>query len=89
LKKSEITFLIVALILAAAVGGLIGDIIGGVAPQGSKVKELLEKEIPIGFQTVSFDWFALSFTIGFLIRLNFFSILGMILVIIYFRWWYL
>jgi len=88
LKKSEILFLIVALILAAAVGGLIGDIIGSVAPKGN-VKTLLEKEIPIGFQTISFDWYALSFTIGFLIRLNFFSILGMVLVIIYFKWWHL
>ena len=88
MKKNEITFLIVALILAAAVGGLIGDIIGSYAPEGN-VKTLLEKEIAIGFNTVSFDWFAWSFTIGFLIRLNFFSILGMILVIIYFRYWYL
>jgi len=88
LKGREVTFLLVSLILAAVVGGLIGDIIGSFLPEGA-VKTLFEKSISIGFKPLTVELYTLSFTIGLMIKINFVSILFIILVVIYFRWWFL
>jgi hypothetical protein len=88
LKKSEITSIVIALLLAAVIGGLIGDLIGSFIPGGA-VKMLFQKSLPIGFEAVSVDFFSISFTLGLWVKINFVSILMVILVIVYFRWWYL
>ncbi|MGB8658619.1 MAG: hypothetical protein WCE90_12685 [Candidatus Zixiibacteriota bacterium] len=88
MKGREITFLLVSLILAAVAGGLIGDIIGSFLPEGA-VKTLFQKSLTIGFKPLSVELFAISFTIGLLVKINFVSILFLILVVIYFRWWFL
>jgi hypothetical protein len=88
LKSRDVTFLLVALVLAAVVGGLIGDIVGTFLPEGA-VKTLFQKNIPIGFKPLTVELFALSFTIGLMVKINFVSILFLILVVVYFRWWFL
>jgi len=88
LKGREVTFLLVSLVLAAVVGGLIGDITGSFLPEGA-VKTLFEKTISIGFKSLTVELYAISFTIGLMVKINFVSILFIILVVIYFRWWFL
>ncbi|MCK4223540.1 MAG: DUF4321 domain-containing protein [candidate division Zixibacteria bacterium] len=88
MKGREVTFLLVSLVLAAVVGGLIGDIIGSFLPVGA-VKTLFEKSISIGFKPLTVELYAISFTIGLMVKINFVSILFIILVVIYFRWWFL
>jgi uncharacterized membrane protein YeiH len=88
LKKREVTFVVVALILGAVFGGLIGDILGSYLPP-SAAKTLFTKSIDIGIETVKVDFYAIAFTIGFMLKINFMSVLFVILVIIYFKWWYL
>lgn len=88
MKGRELTFLLVSLVLAAVVGGLIGDIIGSFLPEGA-VKILFEKSISIGFKPLTVELYAISFTIGLMVKINFVSILFIILVVIYFRWWFL
>jgi len=89
LKQNEITFLVVALILAAVVGGVVGDIVGFYLPQG-QVKTLFTQHYQkIGFEPTTFNLYAISFTLGFRFKINFVSILFIILVIVYFKWWYL
>jgi len=88
LKKRELTFIIVALILGAVIGGLIGDIIGTFLPPGA-AKTVFTKTIEIGFDTVKADFFIISFILGLKLKINFMSMMVVLLVIIYFRWWYL
>ena len=88
MKGREITFLLVSLVLAAVVGGLIGEIIGSFLPDGA-VKTLFQKNVTIGFKPLTVELFAISFTIGLLVKINFVSILFIILVVLYFRWWFL
>jgi hypothetical protein len=88
LKGKEITFLIIALVLGAVAGGLVGEIIGSFLPDGA-VKTLFEKSLNIGFNPITVELYAISFTIGLLVKINFVSILFIILVVIYFRWWFL
>ncbi|MCJ7509097.1 MAG: hypothetical protein MUO85_10295 [candidate division Zixibacteria bacterium] len=87
MRRSEIVFLVVAMILAAVIGGLIGEIVSSFLPEGA-VKTLFEKSIQIGFKTIEVQFYAISLAFGIMFRINFVSILLIILVMIYFRWWY-
>ena len=88
MKKRELTFIITALILGAVMGGLIGDIIGTYLPPGA-AKTVFTKSIEIGVNTTKVDFYAISFTFGLTFKINFVSVLVVLLVIVYFRWWYL
>lgn len=88
MKKREVVFIVTALILGAVMGGLIGDIIGTFLPPGG-AKTLFSKSIQIGMDTTRIDFYAISFTFGLMVKINFLSVLTVILVIVYFRWWYL
>ena len=88
MKRSELGYVVIGVLLAAIVGGLIGEIIGSFLPAGT-AKELFLKNIPVGFAPATVDFYAISFTIGLVLKFNFVSVLMMIFVLAYFRWWYL
>lgn len=88
MKRREVIFLTVALILGAVVGGLLGEVLGSFLPEGA-VKTLFTQSIDIGIKPFSIEVYALSLTFGLMVKINFVSVLMIIGVIIYFRWWYL
>ncbi len=88
MKSREVTFLIIALLLAAIIGGLLGDIIGTFLPNGA-AKTVFTKNLKVGFNTIQVDFYAISFTFGLTLKINFMSMLMVLLVIVYLRWWYL
>lgn len=88
MKGRELTFIIVALLLGAILGGFIGEMIGSFLPEGA-AKTLFTKSVSIGFDAVRVQLYSLSFTFGIMVKINFMSVLAVLLVIIYFRWWYI
>ncbi|MEW6050075.1 MAG: DUF4321 domain-containing protein [Candidatus Zixiibacteriota bacterium] len=88
MKRRELTFIITALILGAVLGGLLGDVIGTYLPEGA-AKTLFTKSVVIGFDATKVEFYAISFTVGLMFKINFMSLLFVLLVIVYFRWWYL
>ncbi|MBD3332616.1 DUF4321 domain-containing protein [candidate division GN15 bacterium] len=88
MKRRELTFIIIALVLGAVIGGLLGDLIGTYLPPGA-AKTMFTKSITIGIDTVKVDFYAISFMFGLTLQINFMSVLMILLVIVYFRWWYL
>lgn len=99
MNSRELTFIIVSLILATVFGGFLGQLIGDYLPEGA-VKTLFQKNLEIGVgerglmvngiqEPININLYSISFAFGLLIRINFVSVLMVILVIIYFRWWYI
>lgn len=89
MKRSELGFVVLGVLLAGIVGGLVGEIIGSFLPDGSAASVLFLKSISIGFGPASLDFFSISVTLGLWFNFNFVSVLMMIFVLAYFRWWYL
>lgn len=88
MKKREVIFIVTALILGAVFGGLIGDVIGKFLPEGA-AKTLFSDSIQIGLDTIRIELYAISLTFGLMFKINFLSVLTVIFIIVYFRWWYL
>jgi hypothetical protein len=99
LRDREIKFIVVSLIMAAIIGGFLGQLIGEYLPEGA-VKTLFMKSMDIGIgqrgiavnqiqEPIYINLYSISMAFGLLIKINFVSLLLVILVIIYFKWWYL
>lgn len=105
MNRREITFLLVAMILAAVFGGLTGDVVGSFLPDGT-IKTLFVKHLEIGlgsntyamisdgtdpfrYAPLTVNLFAITLTFGLLLKINFVSVLFVLLVFVYFRWWFL
>lgn len=99
MRDKEIRFVIFSLVLAAILGGFLGQLIGEYLPEGA-VKTLFVKSLDIGIgqrgvtvnelqEPIYINLYSISLAFGLLIKINFVSILMIILVIIYFKWWYL
>jgi hypothetical protein len=99
LRDKEIKFIIISLIMAAIIGGFMGQLIGEYLPEGA-VKTLFVKSMDIGIgqrgisvnevqEPIYIDLYSISLAFGLIVKINFVSLLMIILVIIYFKWWYL
>lgn len=99
MNSRELTFIIISLLLATVFGGFLGQLIGDYLPDGA-VKTLFQQNLEIGIgkkgvsvneiqEPVTINLYSISFAFGLLIRINFVSVLMVILVIIYFKWWYI
>lgn len=97
LKRQELTFLIVGMLLAAIAGGLIGDLVGSFLPEGT-IRTLFKTNIEIGLgrtvdlqpvQPLVINLYAITMVLGFTLKINFVSVLFVFLVFVYFQWWYL
>lgn len=105
MNRREVTFLLVAVTLAAVFGGVVGDVVGSFLPEGT-IKTLFVKHLQIGvgsnpyvavqnnsdplrYSPLTINLFAITLTFGLLIKINFVSVLFVLLVFVYFRWWFL
>ncbi|MEE9554094.1 MAG: DUF4321 domain-containing protein [candidate division Zixibacteria bacterium] len=99
MNSRELTFIIVALLLATVFGGFLGQLIGEYLPDGA-VKTLFQQNLEIGIgkrgisvneiqEPININLYSISLAFGLLIKINFVSVLMVILVIIYFKWWYI
>lgn len=99
MRDKEIRFVVFSMLFAAIVGGFMGQLIGEYLPEGA-VKTLFVKSLDIGLgqrgltvndiqEPIYINLYSISFAFGLMIKINFVSLLMIILVIIYFKWWYL
>lgn len=97
MRGREITFLIVGIVMAAVAGALVGHLVGSLIP-GGPMKGVFTSTIEIGLgkgvalhpvEPVHLDLYAIALAFGFTLRINFVSVLFVLLLLIYFRWWYL
>ena len=85
-KGRGIGFLLTVIVLGVLIGGVIGEIIGLLMPVGV-VKEFFLRSVDAQLGPVTLDLHAFSITLGFGLRLNIVSVLGVALVAYLFRWY--
>jgi|UniRef100_A0A7C3YRT6 hypothetical protein len=82
-RKLGLTLFII--IVGGIVFGVIGEVIGLIIPE-SPVKKVILKYIWVGFSPVTINLNIVSFTIGFHIKFNLLSVLGIIFLGYILRW---
>jgi hypothetical protein len=85
--RKRIAAVILIIVLGAMLGSAFGQIVGKVLPAGP-VKSFFLMSVPVGFQPVHADLAVFTFDIGFMLRLNIISIVGVVLLAYFLRWLY-
>ena len=85
MRPRKLSVFVLSLIVGAILGGALGEIIALILPDGV-AKDFFTKAISIGISPHTWDlWFA-SLTFGFSFKLNFTSILGVLVISYLLRW---
>ncbi|ACI18916.1 DUF4321 domain-containing protein [Dictyoglomus thermophilum] len=65
---------------------ILGFLVGGVLAEALSDKlEFLKRGISIGFSPVNFDFYFFVFTLGFNLKLNLGSIIGILIVLLFYK----
>lgn len=75
------------LLMGLLLGTLIGDLMGLVLPDGA-VKKIMIHSIKIGFLPIVIDLHIFAFTFGFMLKINLFGIIGILLLGYILKWLY-
>ena len=86
ITKKPLGILIVMLLLGMFIGGTFGEILGLILPEGV-VKEFFLKSVTPGMESRTINFVVLTFTIGFSLKINIISILGILFAVYLFRWY--
>ncbi len=81
--KKSITWFVLLLFTGAFVGTITGYFLGTLLGRGP-LYDIVSKGIVVGFNPFQMDLFFLSFTLGLHLRINVFTIVGVVLVL----WWH-
>ena len=85
-RQKSLPMLIFMVILGAIVGTAVGEAIGLILPDGV-VKEFFLRSVETAVGPATFDLVALTFTIGFSIKVNLMAVLGVVFATYLFRWY--
>ena len=85
-RQKSLGMLVFMVILGAIVGTAIGEAIGLILPEGV-VKEFFLRSVATSVGPTTVNLVALTFTIGFSIKVNLMSVLGVVLSTYLFRWY--
>ncbi len=76
--------LIVVLILGALIGTVAGEVIGAFVPGGA-VERIFSRGITTGLSPATLDLKVISLTVGFLVKINLASVLGIGLALLLYK----
>ena len=81
---------VVALIifLGIIVGTVVGEVIGIIIPEGKVIRDVFVNSTDLNIGPLHLDLVVFSFTLGFSLRVNLMSVVGIFLVFLVLRWYW-
>lgn len=83
--KRRIGLVALVFLLGVVLGSVVGELIGLLLPEGNVIRELFTTGKEFSMSPVTFNLIVFTFTIGFSIKVNLISVLGIILVALLLR----
>jgi len=85
--KQNIPLTIFILLMGLILGSFIGDLLGMVLPDGA-VKIAMTTPLRIGFHPISIDLHIFTLILGFMIKINLFGVIGVLILGYSLKWLY-
>lgn len=85
--KRRIGMVALVFFLGVILGSIVGELIGVLLPEGALIKELFVKSKDFQVGPVFLDLVVFTFNVGFTLKVNLVSVLGIILVAFLLRWY--
>jgi hypothetical protein len=83
-------FAVVALILflGIVVGTVVGDVVGILLPEGKTIRDVFVNSTDLHVGPLHLDLVVFSFTLGFSLKVNLMSVIGIFVVALMLRWYW-
>ncbi|HPG38997.1 MAG TPA: DUF4321 domain-containing protein [bacterium] len=78
--------IIIVIFLGAIVGGVLGEVIALLIPDGI-VREFFLRSVSFGFSPATINLILITFTLGFTFKLNIIGVIGIFLATYIMRWY--
>ncbi len=85
--KQNMPLTIFILLMGLILGSFIGDLLGMILPDGA-VKMVMTTPLQIGFHPISLDLHIFTLILGFMIKINLFGIIGVLILGYSLKWLY-
>jgi hypothetical protein len=84
-KKKSIGFYLVIIFIGALIGSALGEVIGYILPDGV-VKQFFIKSVSASIGPATLNIVIMTFTLGFSIKINVMSVIGILITAYMLRW---
>jgi len=85
-RSRTIGWFIIAVLLGALIGGVLGEVIALLLPAGI-VKDFFLRSVSFGFSPTTINLILINLTFGFTFKLNIISVIGIFLATYILRWY--
>ncbi len=85
MRKKSIGWILVVILLGAFIGSALGEVLAYILPQGV-VKEFFLRSVEFSLGPGTLNLVILTFTLGFSLKLNVISVLGIGIASYFLRW---
>ncbi|MBD3290368.1 DUF4321 domain-containing protein [candidate division KSB1 bacterium] len=87
MRKRSISFILLVLIIGAAIGTALGELIAYIVPTGV-VEQFFLRAALIGFEPFTLNLGVFTFTLGFTLELNVIGVIGIAISAYILRWYH-
>ncbi len=87
-RRRPIALVALILFLGIMVGSVVGEVIGLLLPEGKVIREVFVSSTDFHAGPVHIDLVVFSFTLGFSLRVNLMSVVGVFVVSVLLRWYW-
>ena len=87
-RRRALAVVTLILFLGIVVGTVVGEVIGIMLPEGKVIRDVFVNSTDFHIGPVHIDLVVFSFTLGFSLRVNLMSVVGVVLMSILLRWYW-
>jgi hypothetical protein len=87
-RRRPLAVLALILFLGIVVGTVFGEVIGILLPEGKVIRDVFVNSTDLHVGPLHLDLVVFSFTLGFSLKVNLMSAIGVVLVSLLFRWYW-
>ncbi len=87
-RRRPLAVLALILFLGIVVGTVFGEVVGILLPEGKVIRDVFVNSIDLHVGPLHLDLVVFSFTLGFSLKVNLMSAIGVVLVSLLLRWYW-
>ena len=87
-RRRPLAVVVLILFLGIVVGTMLGEMIGILLPEGKIIRDVFVNSTDLHVGPLHIDLVVFSFTLGFSLRINLMSAIGIVLMSLLLRWYW-
>jgi hypothetical protein len=87
-RRRPLAVVALILFLGIVVGTVVGEVIGVILPEGKTIRDVFVNSTDLHVGPLHLDLVVFSFTLGFSLKVNLMSVIGIFVVALMLRWYW-